>query len=56
MRAASFSSKEDPWSDLLCRVHIGYEVLATYAGDLGNPLGTGEVPLVKVFCIDVLVL
>ena len=35
---------------------LGYEVLAKYAGDLGDPLGTGKVPLVKVFSIDVLVL
>jgi hypothetical protein len=41
---------------ICCVGSIGYEVLATYAGDLGNLLGTGEVPLVKVFCIDVLVL
>ena len=42
---------------MICRVwSIGYEVLATYASDLGDPLGTGGVPLVKVFFIVVLVL
>ena len=41
---------------ICCVGSIGYEVLAKYAGDLGDPLGTGEVPLVKVFGIDVLVL
>ena len=35
-----------------CVGSIWYEVLAKYAGDLGDPLGIGEVPLVKVFGIE----